>query len=63
MAVAAAMEVWRADKAGAAMAGRILTALKTMATAVESVDDSKQQSQYHDGDDGVAQAVDAVNDM
>ena len=42
------------------MAGRILTALKTMATAVESVDDSKQQSQYHDG---VAQAVDAVNDM
>ena len=45
------------------MAGRILTALKTMATAVESVDDSKQQSQYHDGDDGVAQAVDAVNDM
>ena len=45
MTVAAATEVWRADEAGAAMAGRILTALTTMAAAVESVDDGKQQSQ------------------
>ena len=44
MAISAATEVWRADKAGAAMAGRVLAALTNMAKAVDSVDDSKQQS-------------------